>query len=137
MWFRHVLSPISTRCIVRRPFTIYDAFRFTNLQPIEPPLDEQKLFTFPDLEIMAAIELAAQRAFSRIEIFLSTIRRSILVYEKLRAILHPRISDRSISEMIDSYDARCGCNGNARRFDRPLIDVTCENVRRGIGVYAQ
>lgn len=51
---------------------------------------------------MAAIELAAQRAFSRIKIFLSTIRRSILVYEKLRAILHPRILDRSISEMIDS-----------------------------------
>lgn len=124
MWFRRVLSPISTRCIVRRPFTIYDAFRFTNLQPIEPPLDEQKLFTVPDLEIMAAIELAAQRAFSRIKISLSTI-------------LHLRIPDRSISEMIDSYDARCGCNGNARRFDRPLIDVTCENVRRGIGVYAR
>lgn len=124
MWFRRVLSPISTRCIVRRPFTIYDAFRFTNLQPIESPLDEQKLFTVPDLEIMAAIELAAQRAFSRIKISLSTI-------------LHLRIPDRSISEMIDSYDARCGCNGNARRFDRPLIDVTCENVRRGIGVYAR
>lgn len=124
MWFRRVLSPISTRCIVRRPFTIYDAFRFTNLQPIESPLDEQKLFTVPDLDIMAAIELAAQRAFSRIKISLSTI-------------LHLRIPDRSISEMIDSYDARCGCNGNARRFDRPLIDVTCENVRRGIGVYAR
>lgn len=84
---------------------------------------------------MAGIELAAQPAFSRITNFLSTIRRSILVYEKLRVILHLRILDRSISEMIDSY--RCGCNGNARRFDLPLIDVTCEDVRRGIGVYAR
>ena len=137
MWFRHVPSPISTRCIVRRAFTIYDAFRFTNLQPIEPPLDEQKLFTAPDLAIMAGIELVAQRVFSWIKIFLSTIRRSILAYEKPRVILHLPILDRPISEMIDSYNARCGCNGNARRFDHPLIDVTCEDVKRGIGVYAQ